>query len=277
MPRKQQPPNQKSKKKKGHQPAHQNEFAFRHNPKSKLTEKILASPNVGVCQKCHDKIEWRKQFRKYKPLSQPSTCNLCKRRNITAAYHSICDGCAKSNIAWKKMLEAQDSTTNIDATSEDDTEKCKDRKVCAVCVKEPALKDGDKNGGIDAEIEEQMQQMEEKLNRPLKLRESKAIERRVTRTHEREKERLKAERRKARDEEAVARVEGGSTNNDTKNDEEEGQKGEVDDTSESVRESLYNEGDDDPFLHAVGGRNKLLTGEAYQQMMLEKARSEQRQ
>ena len=52
------------KKKKGRAPAHQNGFAFRHNPKSKKTEKILASPNVGVCVKCRDKIEWRKRYRK---------------------------------------------------------------------------------------------------------------------------------------------------------------------------------------------------------------------
>ena len=52
------------KKKKGRAPAHQNGFAFRHNPKSKKTEKILASPIVGVCGRCRDKIEWRKKYRK---------------------------------------------------------------------------------------------------------------------------------------------------------------------------------------------------------------------
>ena len=52
------------KKKKGRAPAHQNSFAFRHNPKSKKTEKILSSPNVGVCGRCRDKIEWRKRYRK---------------------------------------------------------------------------------------------------------------------------------------------------------------------------------------------------------------------
>ena len=273
MPRKQLPPGQKPKKKKGRAPAHQNEFAFRHNPKSKLTEKILASPNVGVCQKCHDKIEWRKQYRKYKPLSQPSTCNLCKRRNITAAYHNICNACAKSDLAWKKMMMAQ-TQHDSESTSNTDVGRCIEKpkmecKVCAVCVKEPAIKDGSENGGIEAEIEEQIQLMEEKLKRPLKLRESKAIERKVTRAHEREKERLKAERRKARDEEAAARLAG--SNDNTNGDGDEKQKG-ADDSSESDQESLGDESDDDPFLQAVGGQNKLLTGEAYQQMMLEKAR-----
>lgn len=37
-------------------PAHQNTFAFRHNPKSQKTAKILASPITGLCASCHDKV-----------------------------------------------------------------------------------------------------------------------------------------------------------------------------------------------------------------------------
>jgi hypothetical protein len=95
------------KKKKGRPPAHQNTFAFRHNPKSKKTEKILSSPNVGVCTKCHDKIEWRKKYRKYKPLTQPSKCNVCNNRSITAAYHTICGKCAVSDGVVVAMFEKQ--------------------------------------------------------------------------------------------------------------------------------------------------------------------------
>ena len=56
--------NSTKKKKKGRAPKHQNTFAFKHNPGSKKTEKILSSPNVGVCKRCFDKIEWRKKYRK---------------------------------------------------------------------------------------------------------------------------------------------------------------------------------------------------------------------
>lgn len=54
-------------------PKHQNGFAFKHNPKSKKTNYILSLPNEGLCQRCHDQIEWRKSYRKYKPLTKPST------------------------------------------------------------------------------------------------------------------------------------------------------------------------------------------------------------
>lgn len=56
-------------KKKGQK--YQNTFSFKHNPHSILTEKILSSPNEGVCQNCYDRIEWKKKYRKYKPLSVP--------------------------------------------------------------------------------------------------------------------------------------------------------------------------------------------------------------
>ncbi|KAL0481664.1 hypothetical protein AKO1_010334, partial [Acrasis kona] len=75
---------------------HQNLFAFKHNKGSKKTRKIQLTPNKGVCEKCHEMIEWRKKFRKYKPLTAPRKCNLCERKNITLAYHVVCDECAHS-------------------------------------------------------------------------------------------------------------------------------------------------------------------------------------
>lgn len=75
--------------KSGHLPAFQNSYAFKHNPNSKKTAKILAMPISGVCQRCRDKLEWRKKYRKYKPLTQPSVCNFCRERNVNAAYHQV--------------------------------------------------------------------------------------------------------------------------------------------------------------------------------------------
>lgn len=54
-------------------PKHQNAFAFKHNPKSKKTERIMSMPIHGLCEKCRKQIEWRKKYRKYKPLTQPGS------------------------------------------------------------------------------------------------------------------------------------------------------------------------------------------------------------
>lgn len=40
-------------------------------------------------------VEWRKKYRKYKPLRQPATCNDCHKKTVTAAYHRICGPCAE--------------------------------------------------------------------------------------------------------------------------------------------------------------------------------------
>lgn len=56
--------------KKGAQ-KYQNSFTYKHNNKSKTTQKIYKLPNDGVCTHCFEQLEWRKKFRKYKPLTQP--------------------------------------------------------------------------------------------------------------------------------------------------------------------------------------------------------------
>ncbi|RYH28754.1 DUF2039 domain-containing protein [archaeon] len=50
----------------------------------------------GICRKCRDKVQWRFQFDKYKPLKNPGTCQECKQKTITKAYRTLCDGCAQT-------------------------------------------------------------------------------------------------------------------------------------------------------------------------------------
>lgn len=35
--------------------------AFAHNPHSKKSQAIMATPVTGLCRRCTEKIEWRKQ------------------------------------------------------------------------------------------------------------------------------------------------------------------------------------------------------------------------
>lgn len=79
--------------------AHQNTFAFRHNPHSTLTKKIAKIPVVDLCRRCTDKINWRKQYRKYKIQTHLARCTLCQQKNIPLAYNIVCDPCgAAKNI-----------------------------------------------------------------------------------------------------------------------------------------------------------------------------------
>ncbi|KJE97211.1 hypothetical protein CAOG_07654 [Capsaspora owczarzaki ATCC 30864] len=87
---------------------YQNAFAYQHNKNSKLTKRIMALPVDGLCFRCKDIVDWRKRFRKYKPLTQPKVCTSCSKRTVTKAYHVICDGCAEIKKVCAKCLERTD-------------------------------------------------------------------------------------------------------------------------------------------------------------------------
>ena len=260
--------NATKKKKKGHAPAHQNTFAFKHNPKSKKTQKILESPNIHVCRRCHDKIEWRKQYRKYKPRTQPGKCNGCQKRNVLAAYHTICESCtihsdkAKEIIQQstpsddKKEEEEEKKVANpIDSMETDDDrdqpqqltrqEELKQKilsisnagpvvRACAICVKEIALPDPEEEGGED--IMDSMGRM--------RLRERRTLERQLA-----------------------------AATKEEKNAEDEADGDEKDEESQEEEDLNSDDNDnesDDPFLKAVGGADLLLVGEEYQKKLLER-------
>eukprot|EP00804_Cyclotella_cryptica_P000138 CCRYP_019702-RA/>CCRYP_019702-RA protein AED:0.38 eAED:0.38 QI:191/1/1/1/1/1/2/226/325 len=314
------PPGAK-KKKKGRAPKHQNTFAFRHNPKSKKTEKILSSPNVGVCRRCHDKIEWRKKYRKYKPRTQPGKCNICFQKNVMAAYHTICTKCAGGDVAIAAMEKYQsgpkDETTkeeeeeegmdgdltvsnnNVDDVTRDENKddpsvsndcpqsttdistskgesntsiikpQTNSRKirVCAMCTHEPALSKYDnlEGEGVD-ELITQIQELEDTLEsgidatdgHKLTLREVKGVERQLDKLRLEIKEKGKKNKKKVTETEAG---EVGESESDNEGDSD-------DDDSEQSDED--NDDPNDPFLLAVGGKDKLLVGEEYQKMLLAK-------
>ena len=79
-------------------PAHQNRYAFQHNRASRLTQRILALPIHSLCPLCTRLIQWRKQFRKYKPLTVPKRCCRCQEKTVRDAYHVICGKCAAGGV-----------------------------------------------------------------------------------------------------------------------------------------------------------------------------------
>jgi Uncharacterized conserved protein (DUF2039) len=282
-----QPPGQK-KKKKGRTPAHQNTFAFRHNPKSKLTEKILESPILHCCRRCHDKLEWRKKYRKYKPRSQLGTCNLCREKRIKHAYHTICTKCTTTDQAWKGVRNAQEKLMldSDDAWNDNDTEDDGDgikvenissgenevslvgdvvsklsdpvQRVCAVCAKSPALPD---EGGQEFSIDEVISRMG-----PMTLRQRRGLERQLLREQKESessgKKDVDIENDQNRD---------GSDNQDDDDDDDD------DCNDDNTGDCITNEYDeDDPFLRAIGGTGNMLVGENYQKMLLAKANEDLR-
>ena len=78
------------------------ERADKHSSMREKVERDLAQPGGGVCQKCRDVIQWKKDYGKYKPLRAPAKCTHCNQRVITHAYHMLCLGCANfKNVCAK--------------------------------------------------------------------------------------------------------------------------------------------------------------------------------
>jgi hypothetical protein len=236
----------KKKKKKGHAPAHQNKFAFYHNPKSKKTAQIMESKISNVCLKCREKLEWRKKYRKYKPLTQPSICNICHNRNITAAYHTICYSCSRQSEKARSILHANQRGTAATGTEKDLEPNAEtswdqiipDSAICAICVQEPAM--------LDHEDEKDLELMQDSLpnkTRALSLRQKKSLLR---------KQQLQRK-----------------SNRTTKTDEKEDTDSKSEDEGHMDNDD-NNTDDEDPLSQAVGGLDKLLVGDAYREQLLRK-------
>lgn len=248
----------------------------------------MSSPNTGLCRRCFDKIEWRKQYRKYKPLTQHATCNICSKRNISMAYHTICTECSFSDEARERVRVAFEVVTGeVKQLNVND-------KVCEMCTKELALKhDTCDDQEMDELILKEKEKLKEELQRPLKLREEKAIERKIERMLEKEAIRKKEERRAAREGIMNNTAEGSSINNNQdqednldeyeSNDDADDHEGpldhshhdwgsDLDHTDDDVSQAHDGNDEEDPFLKAVGGSSKLLVGDAYRSMLLEKER-----
>lgn len=82
---------------------------------------ILQKACEGVCRRCREKVQWRFQYDKYKPLSSMATCQNCKRKNVTKAYRTFCEPCASQTSVCESCCRAyiKDAEGNLT----DETEK----------------------------------------------------------------------------------------------------------------------------------------------------------
>lgn len=94
---------------------HQNKTKFKndlHDTSNKI--KLINSIKIAeVCERCAAIIEWKRQYRKYKPLSQPKKCNKCGNRSVKQAYHMICTPCATEARQCAKCLVSADQAQII--------------------------------------------------------------------------------------------------------------------------------------------------------------------
>ena len=76
---------------------YQNSVAYKAGRygETRQTKLAAALPLAGICARCKEKIEWKKQYGKYKPLSAPKTCVECQEKRVKQAYYRLCQVCAE--------------------------------------------------------------------------------------------------------------------------------------------------------------------------------------
>lgn len=104
-----------SGKPKSGPPAYANSYAFHHNKSSKLTAHILSLPIRRLCPSCVAVIEWRKKFRKYKPLTVMKKCTVCAQKKIKDAYHVLCGDCVAERSQCGKCMLPKEQWSNKSA------------------------------------------------------------------------------------------------------------------------------------------------------------------
>jgi Uncharacterized conserved protein (DUF2039) len=120
----------------------------------------------GVCGRCREKVQWKFKYDKYKPLTRPATCSNCKRKNITKAYRTFCDGCAGEKkvcpSCCRDMQEANNEyyakhPVETDGDNEDSQDVDSESKSVQVTTAEVA---GEQtmtvDAGGDSDIEEEV-------------------------------------------------------------------------------------------------------------------------
>ena len=93
--------------KKGPQ-KHQNIYKFKPNKYSKKSKSLGGTPLDKLCKRCYEKVKWKLDFHKYKPLKEPGKCTKCEEKNVIKAYRMFCDNCATKNKICSKCGEKID-------------------------------------------------------------------------------------------------------------------------------------------------------------------------
>ncbi|KAL7720838.1 Uncharacterized protein QTN25_002054 [Entamoeba marina] len=88
-----------------------------------IYKKIKELPNEGLCQKCHDIIEWKKKFHKYKPLKVPGVCLVCRQKTVRYAYHTVCQKCASEKGICAKCREKKEIIVDFTDKKKEEEEK----------------------------------------------------------------------------------------------------------------------------------------------------------
>eukprot|EP00056_Hartaetosiga_gracilis_P004286 m.73610 g.73610 ORF g.73610 m.73610 type:complete len:222 (-) comp11776_c1_seq7:1849-2514(-) len=218
----------KGAKKKGQK--HQNAIAFKPGKygESKQMKLIRESQAKSVCKRCHDILEWKKKYDKYKPRTKPGICRLCERRNVTFAYHVICTECSNEKNICAKCEKKDEEIEKVISQREIEQQEAKEQ-ARLVMMKERERR------SYFRKLEREMQEREENEENDNDEKEEKTVKEEKDEKEEDEEDEKEEEDGEEEDEEAEGKS--ASINENNSSDEDE----------ESEWETVDEDEDDNPF------------------------------
>lgn len=138
----------------------------------KKEQHIYKAMCEGICRHCIEKLQWRFQYDKYKPLKNVGNCKKCKQKVITKAYRNYCDKCAAAeNVCPSCLVNVEEANKPIPENTKTAIKLAKANKK-AEGGKNGA---GGEDGDSDVDFEDSDVDMDEDGQEPVKPKAGKSV------------------------------------------------------------------------------------------------------
>lgn len=119
---------------------HQNSWTYKpglHRTGKQRAQDAVSLPLCGLCARCKEKIEWKRKYDKYKPLSAPRkwyvhqqflftvlslpsspSSIMCGDHKVKQAYYHLCQDCSREKGVCSKCGKVEEIAERCDSTYE---------------------------------------------------------------------------------------------------------------------------------------------------------------
>jgi hypothetical protein len=143
---------------------------YRHCTERKPDDSWYRAMSSLCCPRCTKKLQWKIDYAKYLPQERARKCNLCQQKNVSIAYHRICQDCSRRHIRcakcqmdpttanqtdfWQKQRHSDDDEED-DGENDEQPTVAKPAVAVVVPVERPVRESRDGGGDDESDEEEE--------------------------------------------------------------------------------------------------------------------------
>jgi hypothetical protein len=140
---------------------------YRHCTERKPDDSWYRAMSSLCCPRCTKKLQWKIDYAKYLPQERARKCNLCQQKNVSIAYHRICQDCSRRHIRCAKCQMDPTTANQTDfwqkqrdddeeEDGENDEQPVAKPAVAVVVAVERPVREARDGGGDDESDEEEV-------------------------------------------------------------------------------------------------------------------------